>query len=88
MHGICSVHPILDFITLIIQYQTPYPESLETKTFWILGFSGFWIFMQKNFNTGKINNKNYMLRYALSTKLYKIKFFCFQMHQLKLFLFM
>jgi hypothetical protein len=37
------------------------------KAFWILGFSGFWIFMQKNFNTDKINNKNYMLRYILST---------------------
>jgi hypothetical protein len=50
-----------------IQYWTPYPESLGTKTFQILGFSGFWIFMQRNFKTDKINNKNYLLRYALST---------------------
>jgi hypothetical protein len=42
-------------------------ESLGTNAFQILGFSGFWIFMHRNFNTDKINNKNYMLRYALST---------------------
>jgi hypothetical protein len=36
--------------------------------------------MQRNFNVDKINNKNYMLRYALSNKLYKIKIlFFFQM---------
>jgi hypothetical protein len=29
----------------------------------MIEFSGFW-----NFNTDKINNKNYMLRYALSDK--------------------
>jgi hypothetical protein len=51
----------------------PYLESLGTVAFQILGFSGFWIFMQRNFNTGKINNKIYMLGYALSTKLYKVK---------------
>jgi hypothetical protein len=33
--------------------------------------------MQRNFNTDKINNKSYMLRYALSTKLYKIKIILF-----------
>jgi hypothetical protein len=37
-----------------IQYQTPYPESLGPKAFSILGF---WIFMQRNFNTAKINKK-------------------------------
>jgi hypothetical protein len=51
----------------LIQYQTPYPESLELKAFQILGFSEFWFFIQRNFNTDKINNKNYMLRYTLST---------------------
>jgi hypothetical protein len=29
--------------------------------------------MQMNFSTDKINNKNYMLRYAVSTKLQKVK---------------
>jgi hypothetical protein len=38
-----------------------------TEAFQILEFSGFWSYMQKNFNTDNINNKNYMLRYALST---------------------
>jgi hypothetical protein len=37
----------------------PYPESLGTVAFQI---SGFQILMQRNFNTDKINNKNYMLR--------------------------
>jgi hypothetical protein len=59
---------------ILVQYWTPYPESLGTKAFWILGF---WIFMQRNFKTDKINNTNYMLRYALSTKLYKIKILLF-----------
>jgi hypothetical protein len=50
-----------------IQYQTPYLESLGPKVFKILGFSEFWIFMQRNFNTDKINDIYYMLRYALCT---------------------
>jgi hypothetical protein len=61
----------------MIQYWTPYLESLGNKAFQILGFSGFRIFMQKDFNTDKINNKNYMLRNALSAKLYKIKILLF-----------
>lgn len=44
----------------------------------LLGFSGFWIFMQRNFNTQRINNNNYMLNHALSTKLYKIKSLVFR----------
>jgi hypothetical protein len=60
-----------------VQYWTLYPKSLGTNAFWILGFSGYWIFMQRNFNTDKINNNNYMLRYSLSTKLYKIKILLF-----------
>jgi membrane-associated HD superfamily phosphohydrolase len=47
-----------------IQYWTSYLESLGSKVFQILGFL---IIMQKNFNTDKINNKMYVLRYALST---------------------
>lgn len=31
------------------------------------GFSEFWVFMQRDFNTYKINTKNYMLRYASPT---------------------
>jgi hypothetical protein len=57
----------------IIQYQIPYLESLGTKASKILGLI---VFMHRNFNIDKINNKNHMLRNALSTKL----FFCFQMH--------
>jgi hypothetical protein len=48
------------------KYGTPYPESLGPKTFCILGFSEIWIFMQRNFNTVKINNKKYVLKYTLS----------------------
>jgi hypothetical protein len=50
-----------------VQYRTPYPESLGLKALQILGFSRFWIFMWRNFNTDKINNKNYMFWYSLST---------------------
>lgn len=42
----------------------PYQESLQPNAFQTLGF---WMIMQRNFNTVKINNKNYMLKYALST---------------------
>jgi hypothetical protein len=54
-------------MTVFPQYHTPYPESLGHKALWILGFSGFWIFMQRNFNTGKMSNNKYVLRHALST---------------------
>lgn len=33
---------------------------------WLFRFSRFWIFRKKNINTEKINNINYMLRYALA----------------------
>jgi hypothetical protein len=67
-------YPAIKFLLFCVQYRTPYLEGLVTR---ILGFSGFWIFMQRNFNTDKIKNKNYMLRYDLSTKLYRIKILLF-----------
>jgi hypothetical protein len=55
--------------SFLVQFQILYLKSLAPKTFWILEFSGFWIFMQTNFNTDKINNKSYILTCALSTVL-------------------
>jgi hypothetical protein len=51
---------------MYIQYWTAYLESLGPKAFRILGDSGFFIFAQGKSNTEKINNKNFVLRYALS----------------------
>jgi hypothetical protein len=56
-------------VTEQAQYWTPHSESQGTKALQILGFSGLWNFMQMISSTCKINNKNYILKYASSTKL-------------------
>jgi hypothetical protein len=49
-----------------ITVPNPLSGKLGHNVFHILGFSGFCIFMYRNFNIDKINDENYMFRYALS----------------------